>query len=97
MLCLICFTACKKPVQSVSLLTVYLELIKSKKQFIFRIMSICFSFQEWKEMYHKACISMQNRETKIEDAANMIETDLILLGATAVEDKLQDQVIGLRF
>lgn len=43
-------------------------------------------------MYHKASTSMQNRETKIEDAANMIEKDLILLGATAVEDKLQDQV-----
>lgn len=43
-------------------------------------------------MYHKASTSMQNRETKIEDAANMIEKDLILLGATAVEDKLQEQV-----
>lgn len=43
-------------------------------------------------MYHKASTSMQNRETKIEDAANMIEKDLVLLGATAVEDKLQEQV-----
>lgn len=36
---------------------------------------------------------MQNREMKIEEAANLIEKDLILLGATAVEDRLQDQVI----
>lgn len=43
----------------------------------------------------KACTSLQNRETKIEDAANMIEKDLILLGATAVEDKLQEQVCSL--
>lgn len=29
---------------------------------------------------------------KIEEAANMIEKDLILLGSTAVEDRLQDDV-----
>ncbi|XP_054269311.1 probable phospholipid-transporting ATPase IA isoform X3 [Macrosteles quadrilineatus] len=50
------------------------------------------SYKEWRELYMKACTSIQNRETKIEDAANMIEKDLILLGATAVEDKLQEQV-----
>ncbi|XP_046673162.1 probable phospholipid-transporting ATPase IA isoform X3 [Homalodisca vitripennis] len=50
------------------------------------------TYSEWKEMYQKACTSMQNRETKIEDAANLIEKDLVLLGATAVEDKLQDKV-----
>uniref|UniRef100_A0A1B6DN12 Phospholipid-transporting ATPase n=1 Tax=Clastoptera arizonana TaxID=38151 RepID=A0A1B6DN12_9HEMI len=49
-------------------------------------------YVEWNKMYHKATISLQNREIKIEDSANMIEKDLILLGATAVEDKLQEQV-----
>lgn len=33
-----------------------------------------------------------DREEKIEEVADMIERDLILLGATAVEDKLQDGV-----
>ena len=28
----------------------------------------------------------------MEDAADLIETNLILLGATAIEDKLQDKV-----
>lgn len=35
---------------------------------------------------------MQNREEKLSDAANLIENNLVLLGATAIEDKLQDQV-----
>jgi phospholipid-transporting ATPase len=35
---------------------------------------------------------MQNREEKLADAANLIENNLVLLGATAIEDKLQDEV-----
>ena len=34
----------------------------------------------------------QAREDKLSDAANLIETNLVLLGATAIEDKLQDGV-----
>jgi len=33
-----------------------------------------------------------DRETMIDEASDMIENDLILLGATAVEDKLQNGV-----
>lgn len=49
-------------------------------------------YDEWKETYHKASTSMQFRERKVEDAANLIENNLILLGATAIEDKLQEGV-----
>ncbi|XP_073997517.1 ATPase phospholipid transporting 8A1 isoform X3 [Rhodnius prolixus] len=49
-------------------------------------------YSEWQTIYHTSCTAMQNREMKIEEAANLIEKDLILLGATAVEDRLQDQV-----
>lgn len=35
---------------------------------------------------------MQFRERKVEDAANLIENNLMLLGATAIEDKLQEGV-----
>lgn len=35
---------------------------------------------------------MQNREEKLSDAANLIENNLVLLGATAIEDKLQHGV-----
>lgn len=49
-------------------------------------------YEQWRETYHKASTAMQHRERKIEDAASLIETNLTLLGATAIEDKLQDGV-----
>nr|XP_012138292.1 PREDICTED: probable phospholipid-transporting ATPase IA isoform X4 [Megachile rotundata] len=49
-------------------------------------------YQWWRETYHNATISLANRESMIENAANLIETKLRLLGATAIEDQLQDQV-----
>jgi len=49
-------------------------------------------YQEWKHTYHRASTSMQNREDKLSDAANLIENNLVLLGATAIEDKLQNGV-----
>nr|CAG4651584.1 EOG090X00X3 [Triops cancriformis] len=49
-------------------------------------------YEEWKVSFLKASTSMLYREEKLEDAANLIERDLVLLGATAIEDKLQDQV-----
>lgn len=36
---------------------------------------------------------MEDRENKLEYAANLIENNLMLLGATAIEDQLQDQVL----
>lgn len=49
-------------------------------------------YEQWRETYHKASTALQNRERKVEDAASLIETNLQLLGATAIEDKLQEGV-----
>ncbi|XP_048517503.1 probable phospholipid-transporting ATPase IA isoform X3 [Dendroctonus ponderosae] len=49
-------------------------------------------YEDWKQMYHKACCSIQHREEKIDEAANLIERKLKLIGATAIEDKLQEGV-----
>lgn len=62
--------------------------------------TLCFAYvdipddvyESWRETYHRASTAIQNRERKVEDAASLIETNLILLGATAIEDKLQDGV-----
>lgn len=51
--------------------------------------------QEWKNTYFKASTALQFRERKLEDAAQLIENNLTLLGATAIEDKLQDEVRGV--
>lgn len=37
-------------------------------------------------------VSTRNRDNMLEETANLIETKLTLLGATAIEDQLQDQV-----
>ncbi|CAB3259907.1 unnamed protein product [Arctia plantaginis] len=49
-------------------------------------------YKDWANTYHKASIAIQDREQKIEEAALLIENNLRLLGATAIEDKLQDGV-----
>lgn len=46
----------------------------------------------WAKRYHAATISLDNREDKIEAVSDEIEHDLSLLGATAIEDRLQDGV-----
>ncbi|KAI0966549.1 hypothetical protein F4678DRAFT_289222 [Xylaria arbuscula] len=43
----------------------------------------------WKEIYHQATTSLIDRQDKIEDAGEQIEQTLDLIGATAIEDKLQ--------
>ncbi|KAH9523120.1 Phospholipid-transporting ATPase IA [Bulinus truncatus] len=50
------------------------------------------TYQEWSNTFYKASTAIQNREQKLEEAAELIEKDLILLGATAIEDRLQDGV-----
>ncbi|XP_075885168.1 phospholipid-transporting ATPase ID-like [Nelusetta ayraudi] len=47
---------------------------------------------EWRRRHHEASISMEEREEKLDKLYEEIESDLLLLGATAVEDKLQDGV-----
>ncbi|XP_028271277.1 probable phospholipid-transporting ATPase IA isoform X6 [Parambassis ranga] len=50
------------------------------------------TYQQWHEIYHRACTSLQNRALKLEESYELIEKNLQLLGATAIEDKLQDKV-----
>ncbi|KAF5369162.1 hypothetical protein D9615_009965 [Tricholomella constricta] len=49
-------------------------------------------YQAWSERYHQASVSLENREEKIEAVSSELEQDLRLLGATAIEDRLQDGV-----
>ncbi|XP_036406934.1 probable phospholipid-transporting ATPase IA isoform X4 [Megalops cyprinoides] len=50
------------------------------------------SYQEWAEVYSRASTALQNRTLKLEESYELIEKNLQLLGATAIEDKLQDKV-----
>jgi len=49
-------------------------------------------FEEWKAQHHQAAVSMENRDEKLDMVYDLIEKDLVLVGATAIEDKLQDGV-----
>ena len=50
-------------------------------------------YQEWWKIYNTAQTTVSgNRAEELDKAAELIEKDLTLLGATAIEDKLQDGV-----
>lgn len=49
-------------------------------------------FLMWVRTYDAAAASTENREEEMEKAASSVEQDLLLLGATALEDKLQEGV-----
>ena len=46
-------------------------------------------YDVWKKVYHDATTSLVDRQSLIEKAGDLIEHDLELAGATAIEDKLQ--------
>eukprot|EP01135_Chromosphaera_perkinsii_P007148 Nk52_evm1s717 gene=Nk52_evmTU1s717 len=49
-------------------------------------------YAAWQKEYHEASIALENREEKCNKVAEKIERDFDLLGATAIEDKLQHGV-----
>ncbi|KAG5439930.1 hypothetical protein PCANB_000212 [Pneumocystis canis] len=49
-------------------------------------------YQEWAAIYEEASITINNRTDELDKASELIEKELFLLGATAIEDKLQDGV-----
>uniref|UniRef100_H2YBK1 Phospholipid-transporting ATPase n=1 Tax=Ciona savignyi TaxID=51511 RepID=H2YBK1_CIOSA len=50
------------------------------------------SYKVWKEAHSKASMALEDREDRLSAVYEEIERDMELLGATAVEDKLQDGV-----
>ncbi|XP_022669061.1 probable phospholipid-transporting ATPase IM [Varroa jacobsoni] len=49
-------------------------------------------FEQWTAKHHAASVTLENREEAVDAVYEEIETNLILIGATAIEDKLQDGV-----
>jgi len=49
-------------------------------------------YEAWADRYHEATVALDDREEKIDTVSAEIEEGLTLLGATAIEDKLQDGV-----
>ena len=49
-------------------------------------------YRGWSAIYEKAATTINNRGEELDKAAELIEKDLVFLGATAIEDRLQDGV-----
>lgn len=49
-------------------------------------------YRQWSAIYDQAAATINGRGDALDQAAELIEKDLFLLGATAIEDKLQDGV-----
>ena len=49
-------------------------------------------YARWSEKFKQATTDVKNKEAAVERAAELVERDLKLLGATAIEDKLQEGV-----
>ncbi|KAJ9635464.1 phospholipid transporting ATPase [Coniosporium tulheliwenetii] len=49
-------------------------------------------YQEWNKEHDLAAAAVQDREEKLERVSDAIERELLLLGGTAIEDRLQDGV-----
>ncbi|NXK47435.1 AT8A2 ATPase, partial [Chauna torquata] len=47
------------------------------------------SYREWLNIYNEASTLLKDRTQKLEECYEIIEKDLLLLGATAIEDRLQ--------
>jgi phospholipid-translocating ATPase len=59
---------------------------------------LCFAYREidveeyerWAQQYHEATLALVDRERRLEEVAEVIERDMQLLGASGIEDKLQE-------
>lgn len=49
-------------------------------------------YREWSELFNRAAAQITDRGEALDNVAELIEKDLQLLGATAIEDKVQDGV-----
>jgi magnesium-transporting ATPase (P-type) len=59
--------------------------------FAMRVLSKA-EFDAWNGQYQEAQISIGNREERLAEIAEEVEKQLFLIGVTAVEDRLQDNV-----
>ncbi|XP_071989811.1 phospholipid-transporting ATPase IC-like [Engystomops pustulosus] len=63
-----------------------------------RTLCLCYKdiseedFKTWNKKYHQASVAIKNREEALDKVYEEIENNLVMLGATAIEDKLQDGV-----
>ena len=78
-----------QPTQSLSILNYSLPRYPYRTLCVAKAEISAEFYEDWRHTFYKASTSLMDRETRLEEAAELIEQDLFLLGATAIEDKLQ--------
>ena len=85
----------------VGLLTIVLASARcAHKKFVVGLRTLCIAmaelsegeYEEWNKEFYKASTAFDERDAKVDEASENIEKNLFLLGATAIEDKLQEGV-----
>lgn len=74
-----------------------LRFVGLKKETLKGYRTLCFAmrileleeYKKWVQEFEKASISIDKRAEKLAECAERIETNLTLVGASAIEDKLQ--------
>ena len=56
---------------------------------LFRLLTPRSSYFRWQQKYFEAKTSLQDRDAKVTEVSELIERNLVLVGCTAIEDKLQ--------
>lgn len=49
-------------------------------------------FNNWKQRHQEAAVALDERDERLDAIYEEIERDMVLVGVTAIEDKLQDGV-----
>ena len=49
-------------------------------------------YEDWSKRHWDASVTLEHREDKLNALSEEIESELVLVGVTAIEDKLQDGV-----
>lgn len=69
-----------------------LHVSKSLLKFFSDIWQLADEYEAWSERYRQATIALEDQEKRIETVSDELEQNLCLLGATGIEDRLQDGV-----
>jgi phospholipid-transporting ATPase len=50
------------------------------------------TYEDWRKIWDKAILNLEDKNSEVKKAQELIEKDFYLIGATIVEDRLQDEV-----
>jgi len=69
----------------------FLQIIKGYRTLCYAMRELDGNiYEEWAFKFKEASTALEERENKLKEVAEEIEKELLLIGITAIEDKLQE-------